>query len=307
MSTLDVVAEREESVRTESHTAVLCYPCLLLLHCEHLGLLLEEHLPCSVTQNVVMVLRDIYVDGVVAVSATDVVHEGKIHHLRVLAKPPDVSLVACEACAVNAALLSGTDADGLTVLYVTYRVRLCILQCDERDDKVADGVGSEVLCLCGDVLEELRIVQTNLVASLLEGNAEHLLVLYRCGHVSGVYLYHVVCALALCLQNLDSLGSEVGCDYAVAHLTLDECGCGSVASVAKSHEVAVRAHAVGAAGTCISACNRRQLYLHVVNEINLLQRVAQRQAYCGSCGRDVLERRCGGQTGGCLQFLHKLP
>ena len=67
-----------------------------------------------------MVLRDVYVDGVVAVSATDVVHEGKIHHLRVLAKPPDVSLVTCETCAVDAALLSGTDADGLAVLYVTY-------------------------------------------------------------------------------------------------------------------------------------------------------------------------------------------
>ncbi len=120
VSTLDVVAEREESVRTESYAAVLGYPCLLLLHCEHLGLLLEEHLPCSVTQNVVMVLRDIYVDGVVAISATDVVHEGKIHHLRVLAQPPDVSLVAGETCAVDAALLSGTGAECLPVLYEAY-------------------------------------------------------------------------------------------------------------------------------------------------------------------------------------------
>ena len=53
-----------------------------------------------------------------AVGAADVVNKRQRHHLRVLAQPPNVGLVACQAGTVDAALLSGTDTDGLTVLDV---------------------------------------------------------------------------------------------------------------------------------------------------------------------------------------------
>ena len=254
-----------------------------------------------------MVLRDVNVDGVVAVGAADAVNEREVHHLRVLAQPPDVCLVACEACAVDAALLSGADADSLSVLHVAYRVRLCVLQCDERDNEVADSFLGEVLRLCRYVLEQSRVVEAHLVASLLERYAEHLLVLDGSRHVVRVYLYYVICTLALCTENLERLVGEVGGDYAVAHLALDECSCSNVAGVAECHEVAVRAHAVGTACTGIRTCNRRKFHFHVVNEVYLLQRVAKRQTYSGSGRRYVLERCCSGQTCGSLQLLNELP
>ena len=55
MSTLDIVAEWEECVRTQGYLGVLSYPLLLLLHSEHFGLLLEEHLPCAIAQYIVMI------------------------------------------------------------------------------------------------------------------------------------------------------------------------------------------------------------------------------------------------------------
>ena len=85
MGALDIVAEGEEGVRAQSHLRVLCYPCFLLFHRQHFGLLLEELLPGAVAQHVVVVLGDIHVDGVVAVCTADIVHEGQIHHLRMLA------------------------------------------------------------------------------------------------------------------------------------------------------------------------------------------------------------------------------
>ena len=254
-----------------------------------------------------MVFRDVYVDGVVAVGATDAVNEREVHHLRVLTQPPDVGLVASQTCTVDTALLSGADTDGLTVLDVAYRVRLCVLQSDERDDEVADSLGCEVLCLCGDVLEESWVVELHLVASLLDSHAEYLLVLDGGRSVVVVNLNHVVCTLALCLQNLESLGSEVGSNNAVAHLTLDESSCSSVASVAKRYEVAIRTHAVGTTCTCIGTSDGREFNLNVVDEVYLLQCVAQRQTNCCTCGRYVLERCCCCETCCSLQFLDELP
>ena len=254
-----------------------------------------------------MVLRDVYVDGVVAVGATDAVNERKVHHFRVLTQPPDVCLVASEACAVDAALLTGTDADSLTVLHVAYRVRLCVLQCDERDDEVADSFLGEILRLCRYVLEQCRVVEAHLVASLFERHAEHLLALNWSRHVVRVNLYYVICALALRTEDFESLVGEVGSNHTVAHLTLDECSGSSVASVAERHEVAVRAHTVGTTSTGIRTCNRRELHFHVVNEVHLLQSFAQRQTNSGSCRRYVLERCCRGQTGCSLQLLNELP
>ena len=122
MRALNIVAEWEESVAAQSHLGVLSYPLLLLFHGQHLWLLLEEHLPCAFCQYVLMVLRDIYVDGVVAVGTANLVNKRKVHHLWMLAQPPDVGLVACQTSTVDAALLTSTDADGLSILNVANRV-----------------------------------------------------------------------------------------------------------------------------------------------------------------------------------------
>ena len=152
--TLNVVAEREECVAAQSHLGVLGYPFLLLLHGQHFGFLLEEPLPCSFGQHVVVLVADIHVDGVVAVSAAYAVNERQVHHFRMLAQPPYVGLVACQTCAVYAALLSGTDAYGLSVLHVAYRVALSVLQRDKTYYKVALSLFGECLVLCGYILKE---------------------------------------------------------------------------------------------------------------------------------------------------------
>lgn len=54
MSTLDIVAEGEESVGTKANIGVLSDPCLLFLYSEDFGLLGEYLLPLTVSQNVLI-------------------------------------------------------------------------------------------------------------------------------------------------------------------------------------------------------------------------------------------------------------
>ena len=200
---LDVVAEGEEGVGAEADAAHLLFPQLLLLAAEGLGALGEEELPLSVAQHVVvLVVREEDVDGVVAVGAAYAGLEGQAEHAGVLTEPPLVGFLSGEARAVDAALLSGTDADGLSVGGVADAVRLGILQGDECDDEVAACLRRERLVLRGDVVEGLGVVEAYLVASLLEGDAEDLLVLQRCGAIVGVDADDVVGALALLAEHL---------------------------------------------------------------------------------------------------------
>ena len=84
-----------------------------------------------------MFLRDIDINGVVAVGTSDTINKGKVHHLRMLAQPPDIGLLSGEACAMNAALLTCADADGLTVFHIAHTVGLCVFQRNEGDDEIA--------------------------------------------------------------------------------------------------------------------------------------------------------------------------
>ena len=233
--------------------------------------------------------------------------KGNAHHLRVLTEPPDVGLVACQTCAVDAALLSCSDADSLSVLHVADAVALCVFECDEGNDEVALCLGSEVLVGGGYVLEEHGVVQLHLVASLLEGDAEDLLALDGCRLVRGVNLDDVVGALAFLAQNLQGFLCVAGRNDAVAHFALDDESCRLVAGVAQGNEVAVAAHAVGSAGTGIGTGNGRERHLDVVHEVNLRQRVAQRQADRCPCRRNVLETGCCREAGRCLEFFDELP
>ena len=178
-----------------------------------------------------LVLRDIHIDGVVAVGTADTIDEGQVHHFRMLAQPPDVGLVTCQTGAVDTALLTGTDTDGLTVLHVADRVRLRILQGDQGDDQVALGLRGEGLVLRRDVLEEGIVVELDLIAALLEGDAEHLLALDGLWHVAGVYLNHIIGALALVLQYLNGLRGVVRGNHTVAHLALQQLSRCGVAGV----------------------------------------------------------------------------
>ena len=304
---LDVVAKGEEGVAAEAYAAVLGYPQALLLVGEGFGLVLEELLPGALAEHVVALVADVDVDGVVAVGTADAVDEGEVHHLGVLPQPPRVGFVACQAGAMDAALLAGSDADGLPVLDVADGVGLGVFQRDEGDGQVAAGFSGEGLVARGDVGEEGGVVEAYLVAALLEGDAEHLLALDGCRAIDGVDADDVVGAFPLLAQDLEGLFREVGCDHAVADLTFQDGGGHGIAGVGEGHEVAVGAHAVGSAGTDIGAGDGRQLLLDVVDEIDFPECVAQGESHGGASGRHVLERGGGGQAGGLFQLAHQLP
>ena len=144
-----------------------------------------------------MVVADVDVNGVVTVGTADFLHPRQIQYLRVLAQVPDVGLVACQAGAVDAALLSGADADGLPVLDVADGIGLRVFQRNEGNHQVTLGLGWKIFVLRGDVGEEVVAVQLDFVAPLLEGDAEDVFVLNGRGLVCRVYLDDVVRAFAL--------------------------------------------------------------------------------------------------------------
>ena len=307
MSTLNIVAEWEESITTYRYTLVLCNPSLLLLAGQWLRLLCKELLPNAVLQYILPLIRDVNIDGIVAVGTTDLLLERQVHHLRTLAQPPLISLRTSQTGTVDTALLTGTDTDSLTILYVAYRVTLSILQGDERDNQIALSLRSESLVLGRNILEESRIIKLHLVASLFEGNTEHLLALDRSWHIVRINLDNAVGTLALLLQNLDSLRSVAWSNDTIAYLTLDEEGCSLVAYIAQRNKVAIRAHAVSATRTSIGTSQWRELKLDIINEVNLLQCVAQRQADSCTGRRNVFETSGSRHSCSSLEFLDQLP
>ena len=108
---LDVVAEGEEGIGTEGHLGVLGNPCFLFFWCEGSGLFSEELLPCTFAKDIFVFIADVYVDGVVAVGTADAFFEWEGENLGALAEPPDVGFVTSKTGAVDAALLTCSDAD----------------------------------------------------------------------------------------------------------------------------------------------------------------------------------------------------
>ena len=307
VSTLDVVAEGEEGIATKTYVGVLCQPLLHLLLGERFGAFGEELLPLAIAQNVLALGTDVDINSIVAVGTTDTGNEGKVHHLGVLTKPPDVGLVASQTGAMDTALLTGTNTDGLTILNIAYAIALGVLQRNEGDNQVTSGLLGEGLVLCGDILKQCGIGKVYLVASLLEGDAEAVLALDGSRSVLGVNLDDIVCTLALCLQHLESLWGVTRSDNTVAHLTVDKTSSSLIAHIAQGNEIAIRTHAVSTTGTGIGRCYRSEWQRSIVDKINLLQGVAQRQTH-GSTGRaNVLKAGSSRQTCGLLQFLYQLP
>ena len=91
-----VVAEGEEGVRAQRYAGQCVQPGTFLFAGQHFRLLGEELLPYAVGQYVVVVVTDVYVDGVVTVGAADFLYPGQVQYLRVLAQVPDVGLVSCQ-------------------------------------------------------------------------------------------------------------------------------------------------------------------------------------------------------------------
>ncbi len=145
-----------------------------------------------------MLLTDVHVNGVVAVRAANALLKRQIQHLLVLAQIPDIRLVARKTRAVDAALLAGADADGLTVLRIADGVRLRVFQRDEGEHQIKLCVLRNLFAFRHKICQHVR-VDFQLVSALLERDAENILVLNRLRLVIRVDLNNIVRALTLCL------------------------------------------------------------------------------------------------------------
>ena len=299
---LHVVAKGEEGVAANSDAGLSGDPSLLFLRGQDLGADLKGVLPHAVGQHVLILVGGVDVNGVVPVRAADVVHELQTQHLGMLAQIPVVRLLACQTGAVDAALLACAHADGLTVLHVADGVGLGVFQSDEGHDHVDLGSLRKLLVFRDDVGQHLP-VDHKVIAALLEGDAEHILVLRGGGDVVRVDLDHVVAALLLGFQNFQRLVGIAGGDDAVGYLALEVLGGGGVADVGESGPVTVGAQAVSTPGADIGAGDGRELG-GVIHEVDLPVHLAQGPSYGGAGGGNVLKAGGGGQAGGGLQFLH---
>ena len=150
-----------------------------------------------------------------------------------LAQMPDVRLVARKARAVNAALLARAHADDLPALGVAYRVGLRIFQCDKAQKQIALLLFGERFVFGDDVRERFR-AEFRLVASLLEGDAEHVLVLDGRRRVRGG-LSAQYCSRPCVLLSNGQRGLGIARrDDAVRHLMLDHFCRGLVAFVGRA-------------------------------------------------------------------------
>ena len=302
--TLHVVAKGEEGVGAHGHAGHLGDPVLFLLLGEHVGLYLEGVLPHALGQHVVVLLGDVQVDGVVPVGAADAVHELEAQHLRVLAQPPDVRLVARQPGAVDAALLARAHAKGLSALDVAHRVGLGVFQRDEGQQHIVLGLLGQIAVFGDDIFQHL-LVNRQIIVPLLEGDAEDAPPLDGGGGIIGVDLHHVVAAFALGFEDFQRLVGVAGGDDAVGHLQGQEPGGVGVAGVGQCRPVAEGAQTVGAPGPDVGAGNGGEVAVR--RKVDVTLHVAERQAQGGPGGGDVLEGGGGGQAGGLFQGADQLP
>ena len=121
-SSLDIVSEGEECIGATNNICIFSKPCLLFLSCKYGRLLSEDGLPGTLGKNILILIADVEVDSIVTVSSLDGVEELETEDLGALAKEPVVSLASGKPGAVDSGLLSRSDTDSLSVLYITHGI-----------------------------------------------------------------------------------------------------------------------------------------------------------------------------------------
>ena len=124
----DVVTEWEEGIRTQRYAGQGIQPCAFFLSGQRFRFFGKEVFPNAVCQHIHIIVRDVHVDGVVAVCSADVLFKWQVEHLLMLTQIPDVCLVACQSGAVDSGLLTCADTDGWTVFDVADRVGLGVFE-----------------------------------------------------------------------------------------------------------------------------------------------------------------------------------
>ena len=305
MGTLYVIIKGEESVRTKSHTIHLIQPFSLLLAGQRLRSLREYFLPLALSQYIHVVLAHIYIDGIIAVRSGHTLFEGQVQYLRALTKQPVVGFLSGQTCAVDTGLLSCTDTDGLSAFNVAYGVGLSIFQSDHGNDQITLCILRDIGGFCYDLAQE-SFIDGHLVSSLLKSDAKYLFVLNRLRFVRRIDLDHIVVAVFLCFQYLQSFRLISGSDHTVRNLSLDQFCCICVTYIGQRYKITERRHTVSTAGSGVSTCQRGQIS-HIVYPVDLSLHLIQRKAYSGACRRNVLEGGCCRKSGSFFQLADKLP
>ena len=139
VGTLYIVAKWEEGIGAKGYAGNPLEIFLLFLTGQWLRLLSEDTLPVLGLQEILPLLRNIYINGIVTIRATNLSLEWQGKNLWMLAEMPYISLASCQAGAVYTGLLAGTDADGLAVLGIAYGVGLGVLQGNQGNEKIPLG------------------------------------------------------------------------------------------------------------------------------------------------------------------------
>ena len=137
---------------------------------------------------------------------------------------------------MHAGLLSGADADGLSVFHVADRIGLGIFQRNEGDLHVHQGIRGD-LFVGGHHIGQKFIIDVQLVAALLESDAVDLFSLQRSRYVIRIDLDHIVISLFLLFQDLQRFVCISGGNDAVGHFALDQLRGICVADIGKSDKI----------------------------------------------------------------------
>ena len=113
-----------------------------------------------------------------------------------LTQPPDISLVSGQTGTVDSGLLSGADTDCLTVLYIAYRIGLCIFQRNQRNQKVSSICLRNFLVVCYNIGKH-SIIDFQEIVTLFKGNTEYLFPFQICRAISRINLNDIVGTLSL--------------------------------------------------------------------------------------------------------------
>ena len=84
VSTLNIITEWEECIRTKRNTCQLVQPCSLLFSRKYFRFYLKCILPDTICENIHIFLSDVKIDCIISVCTSDSILELKSKYLRIL-------------------------------------------------------------------------------------------------------------------------------------------------------------------------------------------------------------------------------
>ena len=254
MCTFNVVAEWEERIRTKSYTLLCIQPSTFFFACQDFWLFSKEVLPYTISQYILIVFTDVDIDCIITVCTTDLFYPWQVQYLRMLTQIPDISFVTSQTSTVDTTLLTSTDTDSLTIFYVTYRVRLSILQRNQCNHQVTFCSFCKFFILCWDIFKQIITVQFDFVTALFESYTKYLFAFNWSWYVVRINLDYIVSSFTFVFQDSECFFSESRSNDTIRDFTIDETSCSFVTYIAQCDEVAIRRHTVGSTSTyvCIS-------------------------------------------------------